>query len=291
MATTELLGRMHAREFLISVQIDPPEGPNIDAFKTNLDWLIKAGVRVVDVNASRRVSLDSTSLAIELKRAGLDVIPHLTTRDNTLPGLQRQVMTAYSLAEIRDYLLIAGDPYTKAQYQIPGIFEVSIVEAVNKLNSEFRDKHRLGVSFGASINQYRDDKSKEIKLIMDKQQAGTDFFMSQPVFDGYQIEELLSLQDRYITRPLLVGVWPILQVRTLGNLKDGRVSGVIVPDEVYDKGQSLIEDEVKLKAWGIKRAGDLIDKLKASGKVAGVYIISPLRDPRQLSNLIARVLT
>lgn len=283
-----LLERIGMGEFVVSVQIDPPDGLNIHTFRKNIAQLQTAGVKVVDINVSRRVSLDPVSLAIELKKASLDVIPHLTTRDHTISGLQSQVLTGWALAGISDYLLIAGDLYTQLQSKASGIFGAPIVEGISEL-SKLRSKHRLGISFGAAINQYRNNISTEIRLIADKQEAGIDFFMSQPVFDDRQIDELLSLRRSDIRKPLLVGIWPILYAKTVSRIREGNIKGVVMPDGVYNEIQGFIDDAQQLRDWGIKRAVDLIDRLRRRREVAGVYVVAP-RNPSLLTDLMIRVL-
>ena len=91
-----LLERIKEREFLVSVQLDPPRISNIDDFKRSLIRLKKAGVKLVDINSSRKLSHDSIQLSVFLAQMGFEVIPHVTTRDSSINGLMNQILSAYS---------------------------------------------------------------------------------------------------------------------------------------------------------------------------------------------------
>jgi 5,10-methylenetetrahydrofolate reductase len=59
-----ILDRMKKGEFSVSVQLDPPRTDNVGDFKESLTKLKKAGVSLVDINSSKRISHDSIQLSV-----------------------------------------------------------------------------------------------------------------------------------------------------------------------------------------------------------------------------------
>lgn len=287
-----LLDRMAGGEFLISIQIDPPGTNKTAEFKNVVDQLIASGVELVDINSSRRISHDSIQLATALARCGLDVIPHVTTRDSSINGLINQVFAAYAWGPVRNFLMIAGDPYEASQAMAPshGVFQTDAVGALRAFDTHLRknDKLLLDITLAAATNQNESDLTREGKRIQEKQSAGADFFMSQPVFSKNQALHLFDFYQTHSRKPLLVGIWPLINPKTARAIREGRIVGVVLPDEIYQEAHGR-EDETEFERWGIEKAYALIEWIRKSKKAQGVYIVAPLRNPLLLNDLFQKI--
>lgn len=281
--------RMRNGEFLVSIQIDPPgQHDDIVRFKETIRKLIDAGVTLVDINSSRRVSHDSIQLACYLARFGLSVIPHVTTRDSSLNGLANQIIAAYDLEGIRSFLIITGDPHDveRAIMASRGVFQTDAAGAIRLLNQIVRDHGvRLqDIEFAAAINQ---NAINERSHLLQKVQNGADFFMSQPIFCVEQAERLFKFYTRSNTPlPLMIGIWPLLHKRTAEAIHKGNIVGVVIPGRLHEAIQA--KDEKDLPEWGLGEAADLIDYIQNSGKAGGVYIVAPLRNPLLIAPLLKK---
>lgn len=283
----ELLRKMQAGEFLVSVQIDPPDSVSLDIFKQSVGSLMKAGVNLVDVNSRRRSKHDPVLLSIALRAMGLDVIPHLTTRDATVDSLIKQMTTLHEQFDIHDHLIIRGDRYTSSQKSFLGTPDAMYIsEALAHISFQLREENDLDISLGAAVNQNR---SGEKEVIQAKEQAGVNFFMSQPVFSQQQIKDLVTFYRNSASRPLLIGIWPLLHLTTVEKIRQGRIDGVILPDEIYNEALTQPVDD-KVRQWGIQKAADLIEQIRQERIAQGVYIVAPLRQPIQLIDLLLKVL-
>lgn len=285
----ELLVRMQDREFLKSIQIDPPKTNSQDELFSDIRQLVQAGVRLVDINASRRLSFDSIQLASSLTHVGLQVIPHVTTRDGSLPSLLNKVLAAYALSDIRNILVVSGDPYDPAICDGNGIFQRDSLYVLKEIDSHLRNSQlALNLTLGAAVNQDADHEI-EGERVEAKVRAGTDFFMSQPIFTAHQAEISYRFYRQHAQKPLIMGVWPLTHIRTVESIRSNKVVGVTIPDETYEEAIYYRDDPLALRTWGIQKASELVRFVEESGMAQGIYIVAPLKKPGQLIDLIQTI--
>ena len=94
----------------------------------------------MDVNdnprARARMSGMMVSVAIE-RASGIETIPHLTTRDSTIAGLESLLLGAHAEG-VRNVLAVTGDPPEEADYPgARGVYQVDAIgltEIVTALN-------------------------------------------------------------------------------------------------------------------------------------------------------------
>ena len=289
-----LVERMLAGEFVVSVQIDPPDKEEVADFKAKLKALKNAGVKLLDINSSRRISDDSIHLAAEIRRMGFEVIPHVTTRDSSINGLLNQIRAAARWNKVENFLIITGDPYEpeKAIFPSKGVFQADAVGALELLNKYLRkcDEGDLRVNFAAAVNHNEPDISLEGERLIQKQINGTDFFMSQPVFCESEAKKLFGFYNAYSTRPLMMGIWPLVSKRTILAIKRGNIVGVVLSDEVYSEAEPFLDDEEALTDWGLGKAQKLIELIRHEGYAQGVYIVAPSRNPLLLLDILPKIL-
>lgn len=287
---TKLLGKIAAKKFVASVQIDPPTNQDTASFFETIEKMKTAGVDVVDVNSSRRISHDSIQLSVALSQLGLTTIPHLTTRDSSINGLANQILAAYSLGGISDFLVITGDPHeaSKAIFPSKGVFQRDATGAIKSLKKHLSENPPyLPIAFGAAISS--DTESDPPEKFKAKIAAGADFFMSQPIFTKEQALLLLNYYNRYAIQPLLVGIWPMTNFKTLDAIRTGKIVGVNIPEETYRAALSHAPNEEKLSEWGLKEALALVRFLRKETNTAGVYLVAPFRNPLLLIELIKKI--
>src|SRR5436190_4965563 len=88
---TPLQRKLEAREFVVTVELDPPRGHTVERLVQGAKLLKERGVEIVDVNDGSlgRVRMAVLPTALLVREAtGLDINMHFTCRDRNLMGIQ-----------------------------------------------------------------------------------------------------------------------------------------------------------------------------------------------------------
>jgi methionine synthase / methylenetetrahydrofolate reductase(NADPH) len=192
---SKLWQNIQAGTFQISVEIDPPKGIALDRVYEQVEKIMASGrVDAIDINsgAMARVGMDALVVAGALEARGVETIPHLTTRDQNIIGLQAGLLGAWTVGGVRNVLAITGDPPSVGDYpETSGVYEVDsvgLVKVLHRLNqgTDWSGKTLGGATnftIGVAVNPVADDLDDEIERFHAKIEAGAHFAMTQPLFD------------------------------------------------------------------------------------------------------------
>jgi methionine synthase I (cobalamin-dependent) len=290
---TGLARALREGEWVVSIQLDPPLGGNIGGL-VELSQALKDSGRVgfVDVNdnAGARAGMNAVIVSAVLERAaGIETIPHLTTRDYTVMGLEAVLFGAHAEG-VRNVLAVTGDPPEVGDYPgSRGVYEVDaigLVELMARLNKGEDYNGRTidaPTSFfiGVAVNPTADDLDVELERFRQKVEAGAQFAMTQLVFD-------LGHLDRFFERfggpspiPLLVGICPIWSYRFAMRLHN-ELPGIVVPEELQEALRDAGTDAAEV---GMRYAKELYDAAREQAE--GVYLVAPYRKPLNVLDLIS----
>src|SRR3989440_1451829 len=181
---TGLSRALRENEWVVSVQLDPPLGGNISGL-VELSQALKDSGRVgfVDVNdnAGARAGMNAIIFSSVIERqTGFETIPHLTTRDYTVMGLEAQLFGAHAEG-VRNVLAVTGDPPEVGDYPgSRGVYEIDsigLTELMSKLNrgEDFNGRPiDAPTSFfiGVAVNPTADDLDPEVERYHRKIEAG-----------------------------------------------------------------------------------------------------------------------
>jgi methionine synthase / methylenetetrahydrofolate reductase(NADPH) len=289
---TELARRLAAGEWVVSVQLDPPLGGNHRGMLDVARGLEHGGAAFVDINdnATARAGMSALMLSVAIQRAtGIETIPHLTTRDSSVLGLESQLLGAHAEG-IRNVLAVTGDPPEVGDYPgSRGVYEVDAIGLAQLMSQLNRGEDFNGraidaaTSFhiGVAVNPSADDLDLEVERYRRKLEAGADFAMTQIIFD-------VELLDRFFDRfggespiPVLVGVFPVWS-HALALRLHNEVPGIVVPESFQE---ALREAGPEGPRVGMEMARELIEASR--GRSAGVYIVAPFRRPLGVLELLA----
>ena len=279
-----LLEKLRSGSFVVSVQLDPPKGTNLARLLKAACALKESGrVDVVDINSNpvARVMMDSliTSGQIE-QQIGMPTIPHVTTREMNIMGLQSVMLGAWGALKIRNILVVTGDPPRIGEYpEAKGVYEVDAVGLVKILSNFNRGMDWVGKSLGTptdftigvAVNPTAEDLDREVERFQTKVEAGAHFVMTQPIFDLSQWETFLARWGRPLPIPFMVGLWP-LSSYDLARRLHHEVPGIVIPEAVQER---LRLAGGQAKEEGIRIAGELLAELSRRPEVSGAYIICP----------------
>ena len=131
------LGRSSTRgDFLVTVELDPPRGHNIEKLVQGAKLLKERGVEIVDINDGSlgRIRMSVLPTAILVRDAtGLDINMHFTCRDRNLMGIQADLLGAHAM-DIRNILAMTGDPPRAGDYvNATAVFDVDAIGLIRIL--------------------------------------------------------------------------------------------------------------------------------------------------------------
>jgi methionine synthase / methylenetetrahydrofolate reductase(NADPH) len=282
---TGLARMLRAQEFVVSVQLDPPLGANNAALLEASRAIKESGkAHFVDVNdnprARARMSGVMASVAIE-RACGIETIPHLTTRDMSIAGLESLLLGAHAEG-VHNMLAVTGDPPEEGDYPgARGVYEVDAIGLTRLVSGLNRgeDYHGRGIdaptSFfvGVAVNPSADDIDLELERFERKLEAGAQFAMTQILFDLAYLDVFFAHFGGRSPIPLLVGVWPMPSLQLAVRIHN-EVPGIVVPQPVQERLRAAGTDA---RVVGRELARELIAESRE--KAAGVYLVAPFRQP------------
>jgi methionine synthase / methylenetetrahydrofolate reductase (NADH) len=289
---TGLQERLEAGEWVVSVELDPPKGTNMEAMLGVASRLEASGaVHAADINdnpmARARLSALVAAVAIE-RTVGLETIPHVTPRDASVMGLQSQLLGAHAEG-VRNILAVTGDPPHVGDYPgSSGVYDVDAIGLVSLLSHLNRGEDSSGkaidapTSFyvGVAVNPSADDLDREVKRFREKIAAGARFAMTQAIFDLDYLDRLLDRFGGVSPIPLLVGIWPLTSYQLAFRLHN-EVPGITIPAPVQ---QRLADAGADARALGFDLARELLEGSRA--RAAGIYVIPPFKEPAAALELL-----
>ena len=288
---TALARALREGEFVVSVQLDPPLGGSAAGLLEIAHELREGGIRFVDVNdnATARAGMSSLMVSARLERdCGLETVPHLTTRDWTVLGLESILLGAHAEG-VRNVLAITGDPPEVGDYPgSRGVYEIDAIgltQLVTRLNrgEDFNGRPiDAPTSFfaGVAVNPTADDLEEEAERFRRKIEAGAKFAMTQILFDLDALDRFAELLGGSWPIPVLAGIFPLTSHRLALRLHN-EVPGIVVPQELQD---ALGEAGAGAADLGLAHARDLV--AAAKGRCAGVYVVAPYKRPARVLELL-----
>jgi methionine synthase I (cobalamin-dependent)/5,10-methylenetetrahydrofolate reductase len=275
--------KMQNKEFTVCVEIDPPKGISLERVYEQVDNIMASGrVDAIDINsgAMARVGMDALIVAGALEARGVETVPHLTTRDYNIIGLQAMLLGAWTVGGVRNVLAITGDPPSVGDYpETSGVYEVDsvgLVKVLHRLNqgTDWAGKTLGGATnfaIGVALNPVADDLDGEIERFHQKVEAGAHYAMTQPLFDPEHWYAFLKKLGGPPAIPVLIGVWPLNSYKQALRLNN-EVPGIVIPPPVL---KSMEDAGTAARDCGF----DLARKMLAWARteLAGAYLIPPFK--------------
>ncbi|MGC9329648.1 MAG: methylenetetrahydrofolate reductase, partial [Candidatus Hinthialibacter sp.] len=277
-------GRSLKKDFVISVELDPPRG--IDATKSvqGAKFLYEHGIDAINIADGPRASgrMSPIALSILVRRVvPIETIIHVCCRDRNLLALQMDLISANALG-LRNLMIITGDPPKMGIYpDATAVFDldaIGLVQNVSLLNRglDFAKRPLKGQTafvIGVGCNPGAADLDLEAKRYEQKVNAGAEFVFSQPIYDPEILERFLKKISHVKPIPFFVGVLPLSSLKNAEFFNEN-VPGMQVPPEIM-KRMAMGSTKEEQRQEGIKIAAEALREAKHYPLVQGAYVFPP----------------
>ena len=289
---SKLWRNIQAGKFQVSVEIDPPKGIALDRVYEQVDKIMASGkVDAIDINsgAMARVGMDALVVAGALEARGVETIPHLTTRDQNIIGLQAALLGAWTVGGVRNILAVTGDPPSVGDHpETSGVYEVDSVglaKVLHRLNqgTDWSGKTLGGATnftIGVAVNPVSDKLDEEIARFHAKIEAGAHFAMTQPLFDPAHWHAFVKRLGGKPPIPILIGIWPLTSYKQALRLNN-EVPGIIIPEPLL---KSLESAGTAARDRGFAVAKEML--AWARTELAGAYLIPPFKRYEEILEIL-----
>ena len=280
--TSHLAGRLAARQFVVSVEMDPPRGLSLHKLLAGASLLAEAGADVINIADSpmARMRMSPWAVCSQVQRQfDIETVLHFPTRGRSLLRVQGDLLAAHALG-IRNLFVVMGDPTAIGDYPEAmddyDLVPSGLIKLIKQNFNAGRDHAGTDIgqptSFfvGSALNLTPQDVEQEMKTLRRKLRAGADFLLTQPVYQPEAaLEFIQAYQERYgpLEAPILVGVLPLYSARHASYLHN-EVPGVSIPEDMQERLRLAGEAASK---EGVRMAVELVEQMRAWA--AGIYLM------------------
>jgi len=291
---SEFARKLQEKNFVVSVELDPPKGVNPEKILEGAKAIMKAGADACNIGDSpmARVRMSCLALAYLIKdKVGLETVLHFTPRDRNLMGIQSDLVGAHALG-IRNILCITGDPpslgdyaHATAVYDVDSIGLTRIISKLNQGTDVAGNSIGSPTSFfiGVGVNPGEENLSREIDRFHQKIEAGAQYTFTQILYDVKILERFLKLVGK-VEIPIVLGILPLHSYKHAEFLHN-EVPGISIPENLRERMRLAGE---KGAQEGIKMAKELFHEAK--GMVDGVYLMPSYGRYQEVLEIVEEVL-
>ena len=266
-------------KFVITSEIGPPKGTNIEKMLHHIDLLKDKvdGLNVTD-HQSSVMRFPSIGGCLAIKEQGGEPILQKTCRDRNRMALEAELLFAYTRG-IRNVLCLTGDAVPVGDHkQAKGVFDLDSTQLLHTVRLLESGKDLGGndldgaVEFCAGAIVTPEAKPLEPQLIKfeKKVEAGAEFFQTQAIYDLQNFAKFMEYARQFKVK-ILAGVVLLVSAR-MAKYMNENVPGIFVPQNLIDELAAAPKGEA-LKT-GIAIAGRMIKQLKEENICDGVHIMA-----------------
>lgn len=270
---------LNSGKFVVSSEIGPPKGTNIDKMCHHID-ILKDCVDAINVTDHQSSVMRFPSLGgcLHIKERGGEPIMQMTCRDRNQMALQADLLLAYSRG-IRNVLCLTGDSIVVGDHKnAADVFELDSCQLLRAIRHMETGKDLGGndldggVEFcaGAIVTPEAQPIEPQLIKFEKKVEAGAEFIQTQAIYDLDNFAKFMEYARQFPVK-VLAGIVLLVSAR-MAKFMNENVPGILVPQELIDELASAPKGEALNK--GIEIAGRMIATLERERICDGVHIMA-----------------
>lgn len=295
---SDLAKKIKANQFVFAVEMNPPRGLSTKKLLAGASLLADSGADVINVSDSPMARMRMSPWAVcnlIQWQVGIETVLHFPTRGRNLLRVQGDLLAAHALG-IRNVFVVMGDPTAIGEYPEAmdnyDLVPSGLISLIKKSFNIGRDHAGAEIgqptSFfvGSALNLTTKNPENELKNHLRKRRAGSDFVITQPIFDAQSALERLHWFREQFGDPdlkILIGILPLATDRHATFLHN-EVPGISIPDNIIKRMRQAGDRSAQ---EGIKIAVELIEAMQAEAQ--GIYIMPAFNRFDYVSEIIERV--
>jgi len=297
---TQLAQKLADGKFTICVEMNPPRGLSTHKLLAGASLLYDSGADVINVADSPMARMRMSAWAVcdvVQRKIGVETTLHFPTRGRNLLRVQGDLLAAHAIG-LRNVFVVMGDPTSIGDYPeatdnydlVPSGLIKLIKQGFNMGMDHSGTSIGQPTSFfvGAALNLCPQDMDTEVKNLHRKIKAGTDFFLTQPIYradDGPKLIKAYEAKYGKLNKPILAGILPLVSAKH-ANFLHHEVPGVFIPEEARKRIESADDAERSSKV-GVEIAIELIEGIKSWA--GGIYVMPQFHRYDMISEIIVAV--
>ena len=297
---TQLAQKLADGKFTICVEMNPPRGLSTHKLLAGASLLYDSGADVINVADSPMARMRMSAWAVcdvVQRKIGVETTLHFPTRGRNLLRVQGDLLAAHAIG-LRNIFVVMGDPTSIGDYpEATDNYDLVPSGLIKLIKQGFNmGMDHSGTSIGqptnffvgAALNLCPQDLESEIKNLHRKIKAGTDFFLTQPIYradDGPKLIKAYEAKYGKLNKPILAGILPLVSAKH-ANFLHHEVPGVFIPEEARKRIESADDAERGAKV-GVEIAIELIEGIKSWA--GGIYVMPQFHRYDMISEIIMAV--
>jgi 5,10-methylenetetrahydrofolate reductase len=270
---------LQSGKFVITGEIGPPKGTNIEKMVHHID-LLKDKVDAMNVtdHQSSVMRFPSMGAALSVKEQGGEPILQMTCRDRNRLALQADLFFAYTRG-IRNVLCLTGDAVPVGDHKMAkGVFDldssqllrtIRLLESGKDLGGNELDG-KVEFCAGAIVTPEADPLEPQLIKFEKKIDSGAEFFQTQAIYDLDNFRRFMEFARKFKVK-ILAGIILLVSAR-MAKFMNNNVPGVFVPQNLIDELAGAPKGTAIKK--GIEIAGRMIRQIKEEEICDGVHIMA-----------------
>ena len=272
---------------VVAVELDPPYDADYDRMIECAYDIKKSGADIITIADSPmgRSRADSILMSIKISReVSIPAMPHVCCRDRNMIAMRSGILGAY-INDIKNLLVVTGDPVpTVSRVSTTGVFDYNSIQLMNYIK-EMNEEHfkKAPIYYGGALNYARGSMDKVVEHMKRKIEAGSRYFLTQPIYSDEDAERIAGIKERVDTK-ILCGIMPLVSYRNANFVKN-EISGIHVPEDIVTRYRAdMAKEEAEMVGAAI--ANEVIEKL--SPVADGYYFMLPFNRTSLLDRIVIK---
>ncbi|WP_050435621.1 bifunctional homocysteine S-methyltransferase/methylenetetrahydrofolate reductase [Chondromyces crocatus] len=280
---SRLSAKIAAKQFVVSVEVNPSPGLSPDSALAAAKMLIDNGVDVVNVADGPRATARMSNLAfcsLLIQRYGIEPILHVCGRDRNLIGQMAHLLGASAIG-IQNLVVITGDPPKIGDYpEATAVYDLDSIGLLTMASTMNRGLDPAGKRIAGGQTSFllatglepgAQDLDREIRRLEQKRAAGAEIVMTQPIFQQELLDDVLK-RIAHLEMPVLIGVLPLVSYKNAEFLHN-EVPGMQIPENIRERMRRA-PPGAEARKEGVRIAREMLFSVR--DKVQGAYLMPPL---------------